>query len=147
MLDLGDQFFNNTKDKIFIKVSSLLYCAVVEKVNNYSDLDLLFWNWTLTFLKSLFYLLQWKAFKKDEKASYFILKAVSVLKIFNFLFFFGHVGKRLDKKAQVDFKIYDVTVWETQLQYTYCPMSEGVKAIKKWNLVGKKNITWDKFLF
>ena len=85
MLDLGDQFFNNTKDKIFIKVSSLLYCAVVEKVNNYSDLDLLFWNWTLTFLKSLFYLLQWKAFKNDEKASYFILKALSVLKIFTFL--------------------------------------------------------------
>ena len=97
MLDLGDQFFNNTKDKIFIKVSSLLYCAVVEKVFNYSDLDLLFWNWTLTFLKSLFYLLQWKAFKIDEKASYFILKALSVLKIFNFLFFFGHVGKLISK--------------------------------------------------
>ena len=97
MLDLGDQFFNNTKDKIFIKVSSLLYCAVVEKVYNYSDLDLLFWNWTLTFLKSLFYLLQWKAFKIDEKASYFILKALSVLKIFNFLFFFGHVGKLISK--------------------------------------------------
>ena len=97
MLDLGDQFFNNTKDKIFRKVSSLLYCAVVEKVYNYSDLDLLFWNWTLTFLKSLFYLLQWKAFKIDEKASYFILKALSVLKIFNFLFFFGHVGKLISK--------------------------------------------------
>ena len=69
----------------------------------------------------MFYLLQWKAFKKDEKASYFILKAVSVLKIFNFLFFFGHVGKRLDKKAQVDFKIYDVTVWETNNYNAHIP--------------------------
>ena len=27
--------------------------------------------------------------------------------------FFGHVGKWFDKKAKVDFKIYDVTNWET----------------------------------
>ena len=26
---------------------------------------------------------------------------------------FGHVGKRLDKKASVNFKIYEVTIWET----------------------------------
>ena len=33
--------------------------------------------------------------------------------IFNFCSeFFGHVGKRLDKKVQVNFKIYDVTNWE-----------------------------------
>ena len=25
--------------------------------------------------------------------------------------FFAHVGKRLDKKAKVNFKIYDVTDW------------------------------------
>ena len=26
---------------------------------------------------------------------------------------FGHVGKRLDKKAKINFKVYDVTTWET----------------------------------
>ena len=45
---------------------------------------------------------------------YFILKALLVLKYLNFYpCFFGHVGKRLDKKAAVNFKIYGVTNWET----------------------------------
>ena len=44
---------------------------------------------------------------------YFILK-VFVLRIFNFLpDFFRQVGKCFDKKAMIDFKIYDVTTWET----------------------------------
>ena len=30
-----------------------------------------------------------------------------------FLDFFSHVGKRLDKKAKVNFKIYDGINWET----------------------------------
>ena len=45
---------------------------------------------------------------------------MSYLEIFLFLRylnfcpdFVDHVGKRLDKKAQVDFKIYDVTKWDT----------------------------------
>ena len=29
---------------------------------------------------------------------------------------FGHVGKRFDRKANVDFKIYDVTDWEQYLK-------------------------------
>ena len=44
---------------------------------------------------------------------YFTLK-VFVLRIFNFLpDFFGQVGKCFDKKTMVDFKIYDVTTWQT----------------------------------
>ena len=43
--------------------------------------------------------------------AYFILKALFVLFEF-FPDFSGHVGKRLDKKAKVNFKIYDVTGWE-----------------------------------
>ena len=47
-----------------------------------------------------------------KKAFYFILNALSVLKIFKvlfwFFFFFGLVGKRFDKKAKVNFKYYDV---------------------------------------
>ena len=45
---------------------------------------------------------------------YFILKALFVLKIFTFsCLFFGDAEKRLDKKAKVNFKIYDVTDWTT----------------------------------
>ena len=44
-----------------------------------------------------------------KNAFYFILKALFVLKIFTFFSrLFGHVGKFLDKKTKVDFKIYDV---------------------------------------
>ena len=44
-----------------------------------------------------------------KKALYFTLKPLSVLEIFKFLvWLFGHVGKRLDKKAEINFKIYDV---------------------------------------
>ena len=44
----------------------------------------------------------------------FMLKAFFVLEIFTFLFWhFGYVGKQLDKKATVNFKIYDVTDWTT----------------------------------
>ena len=46
---------------------------------------------------------------------YFTLKAFFVLKISNFFlnsrlfyFFLGHAEKRLDKKAEINFKIYDV---------------------------------------
>ena len=47
--------------------------------------------------------------KMMKNAFYFMLKALFVLKIFTFLaWLFGHVGKRLDKKAKVNFKIYDV---------------------------------------
>ena len=44
----------------------------------------------------------------------FISPKKFVLKI-NFCFdFIGQVGKRLDKKARVNFKIYVVTNWETK---------------------------------
>ena len=49
-----------------------------------------------------------------ENAFYFNLKVLSVLEIFRFLFrLFGYVGKRLDKKVMIDFKVYDVTNWMT----------------------------------
>ena len=47
-----------------------------------------------------------------KNAFYFIAEALFVFKIFIFLcWLFGHVGKQLDKKAKVNFKIYDVTGW------------------------------------
>ena len=44
-----------------------------------------------------------------KKTFYLMLKTRFVLEIFTFLFLlFGYVEKRLDKKAMVNFKIYDV---------------------------------------
>ena len=49
-----------------------------------------------------------------KNASYFILKALSVLEIFTFFSrLSGYVEKRLDKKAKVSFKIYGATDWIT----------------------------------
>ena len=48
-----------------------------------------------------------------KNAFCFILKALSFLKIFKFLFYFSHAEKRLDKKDKVDFKLYVVKKWET----------------------------------
>ena len=56
-----------------------------------------------------------------NNAFYFILKALSVLKIFTFFFpdFFGYIKKRIDKKAKVNFKIYDITNWNTNNNNTH----------------------------
>ena len=42
-----------------------------------------------------------------ENAFYFILKVLFVFKIFKVL----HVEKRLDKKDEVNFEVYEVTAW------------------------------------
>ena len=42
-----------------------------------------------------------------------------MLKIFNFcLDIFGQAGKRLDKRAEVNFKIYNVIIWATNYYNT-----------------------------
>ena len=51
-----------------------------------------------------------------KNAFYFTLKSLFVLKTFKFLFWFfdlSHVEHRLDLRDEVNFKIYDVTMWET----------------------------------
>ena len=49
-----------------------------------------------------------------KNALCFTLTAFLILKIFKFLScFFGYVGKRLNLKDTVDFKIHDVTIWVT----------------------------------
>ena len=53
--------------------------------------------------------------KVMKNAFHFILRALFVVKIFNFCpDFLGHVGKRLDRKGKVNLKIYDVIDWETK---------------------------------
>ena len=65
-----------------------------------------------------------------KNAFYFTLKALFDLDIFQFLLrIFGHVGKRLDRTAKENLKIYDVTNWITS-SYTYCQISQEVKAIR-----------------
>ena len=55
-----------------------------------------------------------------KKAFYFTLKIIFVLEIIQFLvWIFVHVGKRFDRKANVNFKIYDVTNWITINYSTY----------------------------
>ena len=49
-------------------------------------------------------------------AFYFILKALFILKIFFFFLDFFSCRKTRDKQAKVNFKIYDVSAWETN----YC---------------------------
>ena len=49
-----------------------------------------------------------------------MLKTLFVVAIFIFCpDFFGLVGKRLDKKVKVNFKIYDVTDWKTNNYNTH----------------------------
>ena len=49
--------------------------------------------------------------------------------------FFVHAGKWLDKKAKVNFKIYDITDWTANncntLQCTHYPISQEVKATRE----------------
>ena len=66
---------------------------------------------------------------------YLILKTLFVLVIFTFLsYLFGYVLKRLDKKAKVNFNIYDVADWTTNKIHTL-PISQEEKEIRQWNLV------------
>ena len=52
--------------------------------------------------------------KLMENVFYFTLKALFAFKIFKFLsWLFGYVGRQPDKKVKVNFKISDVTTWET----------------------------------
>ena len=68
-----------------------------------------------------------------KNAFYFMLKALFVLEIFTL---FGYVEKRLDNKADVNFKIYDVTDWATNNYNIYFSISKEVKATRNGNLVG-----------
>ena len=48
---------------------------------------------------------------------FFTLKALFITEINKFFFsVFSHVRKRLDKKAKMNFKIYDITKWITNSQ-------------------------------
>ena len=49
-----------------------------------------------------------------------MLKALFIFQIFTFLSrLFGYVKKRFDKRAKLNFKIYDITDWATSNYNTY----------------------------
>ena len=57
-----------------------------------------------------------------KNAFYFTLKALFVLEISKFLVWhFGHVGKRLDKKAMVNFKIMTSQTWSQTITINILP--------------------------
>ena len=58
--------------------------------------------------------------KMIKNIFYFTLKALLILKIFNFLSsIFVNAEKRLDSKDKVNFKVYDITAWLTNSCNTY----------------------------
>ena len=63
--------------------------------------------------------------------SYFILKALSILRYFSFCpDYFDHEGKRLDKKAKINLKFNGVTYCHNILSHML-PTSQQVKAIRQ----------------
>ena len=66
-----------------------------------------------------------------RNAFYFMLKTLFVPEIFSFLsWLFGYVQKQLDKKAMVNFKIYDVIDWTTNHYNTDISRSKNNQAFK-----------------
>ena len=62
--------------------------------------------------------------------SCFILKALSISRYFSFCpDYFDHEGKRLDKKAKINFKFNDVTYCHNI--HTCCLTYQEVKAIRQ----------------
>ena len=71
-----------------------------------------------------------------KNAFHFILKAIFVVKIITILFWlFDHVVKRLDEKARVNLKIYDVTDWKANNYNTY--ISEHFKKCNQKMKIGR----------
>ena len=70
-----------------------------------------------------------------KKAFSLTLKALFVLKIFKLFFdVFGYVGKQLDSKAKVNFKIFDV------IYITYCPTSQSDNQTMKFGELVEYNV-------
>ena len=82
--------------------------------------------------KNVFLFARMIALQKWQKnAFYFILKALSVLKIFRFLsWHFGHAEKTTWFR-----NLWRQSLVNKELQHTYCSISHELKATRQWNLV------------
>ena len=81
-----------------------------------------------------------------KNAFYFILKALFVLKTFEFLsWLFGHAQKKnwLDERWFQNLWCHSLI--NKQLQYIYFPISQKAKETRQWNLVSFNRILQDKY--
>ena len=63
-------------------------------------------------LSGLRYLSIYSPLAMIKNVFYLMFKALFVVKVFTFLsWLFGYIGKRLDKKTMINFKIYELTDW------------------------------------
>ena len=69
----------------------------------------------------------------------FMLKTLFVLEIFKFLYWlFGYVEKRFDKKANANFKVYDVTAIPKKIIiHIYFLITHEVKTNRQRNFVNE----------
>ena len=58
---------------------------------------------------------------------------------------FVYVEKSLDKKTKVNSKFMTSHTAQQKFQFTYCPISHIVKAIRQWNMASSQNKTWETF--
>ena len=101
----------------------------------------------LPFIKVVFISFNESPLKMMKNIFPFMLKTLFVLKIFKFLYWlFGYVEKRFDKKANANFKIYDVTVIPTKIIiHIYFLITHEIKTTRQRNFVNEWNITWQIF--
>ena len=79
---------------------------------------------------------------------YFTLKAIFVLKVFQFLSWIsGHAEKGFIRNLKQTSKFVTPQLYDKQSQYRYCQMSQKVKAIRQWNLVSWLKIAWETHIF
>ena len=75
--------------------------------------------------------------KMMNNTCYFTLKVLSVLKIFKFLswLFWSYRKSSLIRKTRLISTFWRHSLVKKQLQYTYCPISHEIKAVRQWHLV------------
>ena len=75
-----------------------------------------------------------------------MLQALPALKIFKFLsWLFGYIGKSLDEKAKVDFKIYDVTDWTANNSNTH--IAQCLEKLTQSGIWSVNRIQREKYFF
>ena len=105
------KFINNSRYKIF---GYKVFKGTLSGLTQY-----LFGDWKSLLMKNVFY---------------FTSEALFIFKIFELLLTFWSCKKRLDERDQVDFQnLWCTSLVNKQMQYTYWPISQEVRATRPWN--------------
>ena len=106
---------------------SLFSNILLSHNDNINDLKYLCFSLLIWFQKNHFICLNETLLKVMKSASYFILKAYFVLRIFNFLsWLFVHVVKMTWSERYGSFRnLWCYNLVSKQLQYIYCPVSQN----------------------